>query len=63
MDVSAEVHKIIKYGMYSPVFSPSDGGVDDVLLRLLLIKQTAKDVYLMCILFSVKHPQIFGNRE
>ena len=54
MEVSVEVHKIIKYGMSSPVFFPSDGGVDDVFLRLSLIKQTTKDIYLMCI-YSVSN--------
>ena len=45
------------YVQYS--FFPSGGGVDDVLVRLSLIKQVIKDVNLMCIAFSVKHPQIF----
>ena len=38
---------------------PSDGGVDDVFVRLSLIKQIIKDVNLMCIAFSAKNPQIF----
>ena len=61
MKVSFEVHKIIKCAIYSTVLSPSGGGddVDDALMRLLLIKQIIKDVNLMCISFSVKHPQIF----
>ena len=63
MEVSVEVHKIIKRAIYSTVFFPSGGGVDDVLVRLLLIKQIIRDVNLMCISFSVKHPQILGNRE
>ena len=54
-----EVDKIIKYAIYNTVFFPSGGGVDDVLVRLSLIKQIIKDVNLMCISFSVKHPQIF----
>ena len=40
-------------------FFTSGGGVDDVLVRLSLIKQFIKDVTLMCIAFSAKHPQIF----
>ena len=40
-------------------FFPSGGGVDDVLVRLLLIKQIIKDVNFMCLSFSVKHPHIF----
>ena len=59
MEVSVEVDKIIKYAIYNTVFFPSGGGVDDVLVRLSLIKQIIKDVNLMCIAFSVKHPQIF----
>ena len=59
MEVSAEVRKIIKCAIYSIVFFPSGGGVDDVLVRLILIKEIIKDVTLMCIAFSVRHPQIF----
>ena len=59
MKVSVEVDKIIKCALYNTVFIPSGGGVDDVLVKLSLIKQISKDVNLMCILFSVKHPQIF----
>ena len=59
MEVSVEVDKIIKCAIYNTVFFPSGGGVDDVLVRLSLIKQIIKDVNLMCISFSVKHPQIF----
>ena len=59
MKVSVEVGKIIKCAIYNTVFFPSGGGVDDVLVRLSLIKQIIKDVNLMCISFSVKHPQIF----
>ena len=40
-------------------FFPSGGGVDDVLVRLPLIERITKDVNLMRISFSVKHPQIF----
>ena len=57
MEISFEVDKIIKCAMYNSVFFPSGG--DDVLMRLSLVKQIIKDVNLMCILFSVKHPQIF----
>ena len=59
MEVSVEVHKIIKCAIYSIIFFTSGGGVDDMLVRLPLIKQIIKDVTLMCIAFSVKHPQIF----
>ena len=63
MEVSVELHKIIKYDMYSTASFPSGGGSDKVLLKLSLIKKIIKDANLRCILFSVKHPQIFGNRE
>ena len=58
------VDKIIKYVIYNTVSFPfyfffSGGGFDDVLVRLLLIKQIIKDFNLICFLFSVKHPQIF----
>ena len=46
MQVSVEVHKISKSAIYD-IFFPSGGGVYDVLLRLLLIKQMIKDVNLM----------------
>ena len=57
MEVSFEVDKIIKCAIYNTVFIPSGG--DDVLMRLPLINQNIKDVNLMRISFSVKHPQIF----
>ena len=57
MKVSVEVHKIIKCAIYSLTFFPSGGGVDDVLVRLSLIKQIIKDVNLTCIAF--RYPQIF----
>ena len=38
------------------LFFPSGRGIDDVLVRLLLIKKIIKDVNFMCISFSVKHP-------
>ena len=59
MEVSAEVDKIIKCAIYNTVFFPSGRGVDDVLVRLSLIKQIIKDENLMRFSFSVKHPQIF----
>ena len=59
MEVSVEVDKISKCAIYNTVFFPSGGGVDDLLVRLSLIKQIIKDVNLMCLLFSVKHRQIF----
>ena len=57
MEVSFEVDKIIKCSIYNTVFFPSGG--NDVLMRLSLNKQMIKDVNLMCISFSVTHPQIF----
>ena len=57
MQVSSD--KINKCAIYNTVFFPSGGGVDDMLIRLSLIKQIIQDVNLMCISFSVKHPQIF----
>ena len=57
MEVSFEVDKIIKCAIYNTVFFPSGG--DDVLMRLSIIKQIIKDVNLMGISFSAKHPQIF----
>ena len=52
-----EVHKSIKCTIYHAVFFTSGGGVEDVLVRLSLIKQIIKDANLRCILFSVKHLQ------
>ena len=59
MEVSVEVDKIIKCAIYNTVFFHSGGDVDDVLVRLSLIRQIIKDVNLMCLSFSVKNPQIF----
>ena len=60
MKVSVEVHKIIKCTIYSTVFFfTSGGGVDDMLVRLSLIKKIVKDTNLMCISFIVKHSQTF----
>ena len=53
MEVSVEVDKIIKCAMDNTDFSPSAGGVDDVLVMLSLIKQIIKDFNLMFISFSV----------
>ena len=57
MEISFEVDKIIKCAIHNSVFFPSGG--DDVLMRLSLIRHIIKNVSLMCISFSVKHPQIF----
>ena len=58
MEVSFEVDKIIrKCAIYNTVFFPPGG--DDMLMRLSLIKQIIKDVNLICISFSAKHPEIF----
>ena len=59
MEVSVEVDKIIKCAIYNTVFFPSGEGVDDMLVRLWLVKQIIKDVILICISFIVKHPYIF----
>ena len=59
MQVSAEVRKSIKCAIYNTIFFTSGGGVDYVLVKLLLIEQIMKDVNLMCISFSFKHQQIF----
>ena len=39
MEVSVDVHKIIKCAIYSIIFFPSGGGVHDVSVRLSLIKK------------------------
>ena len=59
MEVSVEVHKVIKYTIYSIAFFTSGGGTDDMLVRLLLIEQIIKDANWMSISFSVKHSQTF----
>ena len=59
MEVTFDVDKIVKCAIYNTFFFLSGGGVDGVLMRLLLIKQIIKDVNLMCISFSVRYPQIF----
>ena len=38
MEVSIEVHKVIKYAIYSIASFTSGGGIDDMLVRLLLIE-------------------------
>ena len=60
MVVSVEIVKNVKVDIYSTVFLPSVESVDDILMMLPLMKQIIKeDVNLMCISFSVKHPQIY----
>ena len=59
MEISVEVDQIIKCAIYNTDFFPSGGGADDVLAKLLLIKQITKDANLMCLSFGMKHPQIF----
>ena len=54
MEVSFEIDKIIKCAIYSTVFFPSGGGVDEWLMRLSLIKKIIKDVNSMCISCSFK---------
>ena len=56
MKVSVDVYKTI-CAIYSAIFLNSGGSVDDVLVRLSLVVQIIKDANLMCISFSVKHPQ------
>ena len=60
MEVSVEVHKIVKCTIFSTVFFFYFSiGVGDVLMWLLLLEKIIKDVNLMSISFSVIHPQIF----
>ena len=59
MEVSFEVHKIIKFTMYNTVFFTSGENVDEMLVRLLLIEENIEDANSMCISFSVKHSQTF----
>ena len=60
MVVSVEIVKNVKVDIYNTVFLPSVESVDDILMMLPLMKQIIKeDVNLMCISFSVKHPQIY----
>ena len=53
MEVSFEVDKVIKCAIYNTVFFPSGGGVNEMLMRLPLIKKSIQDVNLMCISFIV----------
>ena len=59
MEVSVEVHKIIKCTKYSTVFFTSGGVVDGALLRLSLIEEIVKDTNFLSTSFSVKHSQTF----
>ena len=60
MVVSVEIVKNVKVDIYNTVFLPSVESVDEILMMLPLMKQIIKeDVNLMCISFSVKHPQIY----
>ena len=71
MEVSVDVHKIIKCTTYIIVFFlfsrffffffwlVSGESIDDMLVRLSLIKQIIQDANLMSISFSVKHSQAF----
>ena len=43
MEVSFDVHKISKLAIYNTSFLNSVGGVDELLMRLLLIKQIIND--------------------
>ena len=62
MEGSVEVHKVIICAICSTVFFfTSGGGVDDMLVRLSLVEEIIKNANLMCISFSVKHPQTFGK--
>ena len=55
MEVSVEVHKIIKLTIYNTFLLLQV----KVLVRLLSIEQIIKDANSMCISFSVKNPQTF----
>ena len=62
MEVCFAVHKTINFTICNTVFFfISGGGFDDVLVRLQLIEKCIKDANLMCILFSIKHPQTIVN--
>ena len=57
MEVFVEVPKIIKCTIYCTAFCfNSDGGVDEVLVMLSLIKQIFKNASFMSISFSFKLP-------
>ena len=57
MEVSVAVHKVIICTIYSTTFLNLGGDVDEMLVRLSLVEEIIKDANLMCISFSVKHPQ------
>ena len=61
MEVPFEVDKIIKFTINNTVTFSLVGGVDEVLVKLQLIKKIIKDANMMCISFSVKYPHAFGN--
>ena len=61
MKVSVEVHKIIICSIYSTVSFLLHAEVLMTLVRLSLVEEIIKVANLMCILFSVKHPQTFGE--
>ena len=62
-EVSFQVGEIIKFTII--LFFFLGVGMDEFLVRLLLIEQIIKDVNTMSIFFSVKHPQsyISGKKE
>ena len=57
MEISFDIDNTVLYAIL--FFFPSGGGVNDVLMRFSLIKEIIKGVNLICISFSVKHPQMF----
>ena len=61
MEVSVEVHKIIICSIYSTVSFLLHAEVLMTLVRLSLVEEIIKVANLMCISFSVKHPQTFGE--
>ena len=63
MEVCFAVHKTINLTICNTVFFfTSGGGFDEVLVRLQLIEKCIKGANLMCILFSIKHPQTIVNK-
>ena len=57
MEVSFEVHKIIKLTIHNTVFFISGEVIEEVLMLMLqLVEQIIKDVKSMRISFRVKHP-------
>ena len=61
MEVSVEVHKIIICSIYSTVSFLLHAEVLMTLVRLSLVEEIIKVANLMCISFSVKHSQTFGE--